>query len=105
LRHRVKDYQGHFAAMFKRAGVKGHAHLFRHTFAVSLLEQPGKTLQDVADALGDTLAVVQKHYSGHSDAKQRRIDEAVRDTWRNDPVLAMLDGNDDGRRRSAKGVN
>jgi site-specific recombinase XerD len=106
LTSRVGDYQAYLSGLFKRAGiVGGHAHRFRHTFAISLLEQPGKTLQDVADALGDTLAVVQKHYSGHSEAKQKRIDEAVRDTWRNDPVLAMLDAPRDTRRHSGKGVN
>lgn len=98
LRHRVKDWEAHLSGLFKRAGISGgHAHRFRHTFAISLLEQPGKTLQDVADALGDTLAVVQRHYSGKSEAKQKRIDNAIRDTWRNDPVLAMLDVDESSR--------
>jgi site-specific recombinase XerD len=105
LRSRVGDYEGHLARLFKRAGVKGHAHLFRHTFAISLLEQPGKTLQDVADALGDTLAVAQRHYSGHSEAKQRRIDAAVREAWTNDPVLAWLDDAKSTRPKSRKEVN
>jgi integrase len=77
--------------LFKAAGIPdAHPHRFRDTFAVSLLEA-GKTLQEVADALGDTLAVVQRHYNPGSDKRQQRLDQAVRDTWRNDPILKALE--------------
>lgn len=46
-----------------------------------------KTLQDVADALGDTLTVVQRHYAGRSEERTARTNEAIRSTWANDPTL------------------
>jgi integrase len=48
--------------MFKKSGVKNaHAHRFRHTLATTLLEQ-GTTFEQVADILGNSPAVVRKHY-------------------------------------------
>src|SRR5260370_18245018 len=41
--------------------VHPHPHRFRHTFAARLLER-GMDVRDVAEFLGDTVAVVLKHY-------------------------------------------
>jgi hypothetical protein len=67
-----------------------HPHRFRDTFAVSMLEN-GETLQAVADALGNRLAITQKHYNPKSIARQQRLDEAVQRPWGNDPVPKKLD--------------
>jgi site-specific recombinase XerD len=85
-------------ALFKAASIpNAHPHRFRDTFAVSMLEA-GKTLQEVADALGDTLTVVQRHYNPGSDKRQQRLDEAVRSTWVDDPILKALEA-----KKKAKG--
>jgi integrase len=87
----VKDWQGRLAQLFKDAGIEGgHAHRFRDTFAVAMLEE-GKTLQDVADRLGITLAVAQKHYNPWSKRRQEQANADVRVTWANDPFLKMLE--------------
>jgi integrase len=84
----TKHWQGHLAGLFERAGLRGITpHSFRHTFARAILGQAGKTLQDVADALGDTLTVVQRHYAGRSEERTARTNEAIRSTWANDPTL------------------
>ncbi|HZY74559.1 MAG TPA: tyrosine-type recombinase/integrase [Edaphobacter sp.] len=65
------------AAVFKKSGVPGaHAHRFRHTLATRLLGM-GATEQEVADILGNSAAIVRKHYAKWSQARQRRIDELM----------------------------
>jgi site-specific recombinase XerD len=92
LRTAVGKWQRRMLKLFREAGiVHGHPHRFRHTFAVSLLEQ-GYTLQTVADALGDTLEVAEKHYSGWSKTRRDRMDEAVSSTWKNDGMLQTAKG-------------
>jgi site-specific recombinase XerD len=50
------------SAVFKKSGIKkAHAHRFRHTLATRLLGQ-GATFEQVADILGNSPAVVRKHY-------------------------------------------
>lgn len=49
--------------IFRRCGIeKGHAHRFRDTFAVALLEQ-GASLYDVSKLLGITARVAELHYA------------------------------------------
>ena len=60
-------------AVFRVAGVPGaHAHRFRHTLATEVLARGG-TLQDVADILGISVKVAEKHYEKWSPARQERI--------------------------------
>lgn len=47
-------------------------------------------MQDVADALGDSVAIVEKHYAGKNTARMARTHEAIRSTWENDPTLKRL---------------
>ena len=62
------------AAIFKKSGVKNaHAHRFRHTLATRLLGQ-GATFEQVADILGNSPAVVRKHYGKWSKGRQDNID-------------------------------
>jgi integrase/recombinase XerD len=65
------------AAVFKKSGVVGaHAHRFRHTLATRLLGS-GATETEVADILGNSPAIVRKHYGKWSQARQERIDRLM----------------------------
>jgi integrase len=65
------------SAVFKKSGVKGaHAHRYRHTLATRLLEQ-GATFEEVADVLGNSPAVVRKHYGKWSKGRQANIDRLM----------------------------
>ena len=65
------------AAVFKKSGVKNaHAHRYRHTLATRLLAS-GATFELVADILGNSPAVVRKHYGKWSKGRQDNIDRAM----------------------------
>ena len=65
------------AAVFKASGVpKAHAHRFRHTLATRLLGM-GASEQEVADILGNSPAIVRKHYAKWSKGRQDRIDHLM----------------------------
>lgn len=65
------------SAVFKNSGVKNaHAHRFRHTLATRLLEQ-GATFEQIADILGNSPAVVRKHYGKWSRGRQDSIDRLM----------------------------
>jgi integrase len=62
----------HLRRLFTAAGVsRGHAHRFRDSFAVSLLEQ-GASLYDVAKLLGINASVVEAHYAPYVKELQER---------------------------------
>jgi integrase len=64
-------------AVFKKSGVeKAHAHRYRHTLATKLLGA-GETFELVADILGNSPAVVRKHYGKWCKARQANIDKAM----------------------------
>jgi integrase len=65
------------AAVFKESKVeRPHAHRFRHTLATELLGR-GATFEDIADILGNSPAIVRKHYAKWSPARQNRIDSLM----------------------------
>jgi site-specific recombinase XerD len=65
------------ASVFKKSGVKdAHAHRYRHTLATRLLEQDA-TFKQVADILGNSPAVVRKHYGKWSKGRQATIDRLM----------------------------
>jgi len=65
------------SSLFKKSGVKdAHAHRYRHTLATRLLEQ-GATFEQVADILGNSPAVVRKHYGKWSPGRQNNIDRLM----------------------------
>jgi integrase/recombinase XerC len=67
--------------VFNRSEVpRAHAHRFRHTLATELLEQ-GWTYEDVADVLGNSAAIVRKHYAKWSRGRQDRITEMMRSVF------------------------
>ena len=58
-----------------------HPHRFRHTFAADL-HSKGASAEDVAAILGNSPAVVIKHYSQFVKARQDRLDQIVSSTWK-----------------------
>ncbi|HXJ04510.1 MAG TPA: tyrosine-type recombinase/integrase, partial [Candidatus Acidoferrum sp.] len=87
----VKDWQGRLLQIFRDAGIDGgHAHRFRDTFACAMLER-GESLQAVANALGNSLLVTQRHYNPWSTTRQDRQDASVESSWKDNPVLKLLD--------------
>jgi integrase len=78
LRSNVTSWAERLTKLFRKAeenfgplSVHPHPHRFRHTFAARLLEQ-GMDVRDVAEFLGDTVAVVLKHYAKYT-TKQQEI--------------------------------
>jgi site-specific recombinase XerD len=70
-----------FGKLFKQAGVKGHPHQFRHTFAKRLLVK-GVPLETVSILLGHSnIKITQRHYNKWVPERQRSLEEAVRKAW------------------------
>jgi integrase/recombinase XerC len=66
------------AAVFRLSGVKdAHAHRFRHTLATQILASGG-TMRDVADILGITEDVAERHYAKWDANRQNRIVSVLR---------------------------
>ncbi len=78
------------AAVFKQSRVKNaHAHRYRHTLATRLLEQ-GATFEQVADILGNSPAVVRKHYGKWSKGRQDNIDPLMMAHFLTAPVTSPV---------------
>jgi integrase len=60
-------------------------HRFRHTFARILLERPGVSVRDVAELLGNTEAVVLKHYAAWVPGRQERLTSILKDAFTETP--------------------
>src|SRR5439155_27156089 len=78
----VGDWQRSLRKLFKLAGVKdGHAHRFRDTFSVSLL-QAGVPLETVSVLLDHTsMKVTERHYSPWVRSRQENLEAQVKKTW------------------------
>jgi len=77
----VRDVTRTLATVFKASGVPGAcSHRFRHTLATEVLEMGG-TFEDAADILGDTEAIVRKHYAKWSAGRQARINDLLARIW------------------------
>jgi integrase/recombinase XerD len=78
-------WEDSFKAMFKRAGIAGHSHQLRHTFAVDLLQR-GTSLEHVSSLLGHkNLKITQKHYSAFTPGRRDALEDAVRAAWKETP--------------------
>jgi site-specific recombinase XerD len=74
----VKGAERLLGAVFKRSGVEGaFPHRFRHTFASELLAK-GESIDVVAAILGDTPAIIRRHYEKWTPEFQSRKDGATR---------------------------
>jgi integrase len=76
------DWQRALKGVFKEAKIPdGHAHRFRDTFAVGLL-QAGVPMDRVSALLGhSSIKVTEKHYSPWVRARQEQLEADVRRTW------------------------
>jgi integrase len=75
--------EGHeaYRKLFKHAGLVGHPHRFRHTFAKNLLLS-GVPLETVSLLLGHKkLAITEKHYARFVPERQALIEDQVRKSW------------------------
>lgn len=74
----VKGAWRTMAAVFARSGVeKAHPHRFRHTLASELLGK-GATYEEIAAILGDSPAIVRRHYAKWTTEYQSRQDDLIR---------------------------
>jgi integrase len=74
-------WQEAYRKLFKQAGIAGHPHRFRHTFAKNLLlsEVP---LETVSLLLGHKkVAITEKHYARFVPERQALIESQVRKVW------------------------
>lgn len=64
-------------AVFRKSGVeRALAHRFRHTLATKILVEGG-SIEDAANVLGDTPAIIEKHYAKFSQAYRDRLSDAL----------------------------
>jgi integrase/recombinase XerD len=82
LKSAVGDWQRSLKKLFALAKISGgHAHRFRHTFAVELL-QTGTSMEGLAMLLGhSSTRVTEKHYAAWVRARQERLEADVRRSW------------------------
>jgi integrase len=82
LKSAIGDWQRSFGKLFKLAKVpEGHAHRFRHTFAVELL-LAGVPMERVSMLLGhSSVRVTERHYAAWVRARQEQLEADVRRTW------------------------
>ena len=78
----VRDVIRTVSAAYKASGVAGAcSHRFRHTLATEILELGG-SFEEAADILGDSPAVIRKHYAKWSRLRQERISGLLASIWR-----------------------
>jgi site-specific recombinase XerD len=73
----IKTVDRTLQAVFRKSGVKNaSAHRFRHTLATEILVNGG-SIEDAANILGDSPAIIRKHYAKWSGDYQRRTLELL----------------------------
>ena len=78
-------------AVFAKSGVPGaHAHRFRHTLATEILDAGG-SFEDAANILGNSPAVVRKHYWQWSSVQQARIKDLLQAVFGSGTFLAQTE--------------
>jgi integrase len=77
----VADAQRSFRKLFELAGVDGHPHMFRDTFAVELLKN-GVSLETVSMLLGHaSIKVTEKHYKPWVKTFQDKLEADAMKGW------------------------
>jgi integrase/recombinase XerD len=78
----VSNWQRSLAALFKLAGIPGHAHRFRDTFSVNLLKA-GVPIESVSVLLGHTsIKTTERHYSPWVKSRQDELEAAIEKAWK-----------------------
>jgi site-specific recombinase XerD len=81
LKSAIESWRLRLQSLSDLAGVPdAHFHRFRHAFSVSLLQR-GVPVETVALVLGNTPAIVSRHYSAFVESRQRALEESIRSTW------------------------
>lgn len=76
--------------LFKLAGVEGHAHMFRDTFATELL-LAGVPIEQVSILLGhSSIRIKEIHYRPWVRDRQRQLEQSLERAWSQD-ALAVLE--------------
>ena len=90
LHSAVGKWQRRLQRLFEFAGIEGgHAHRFRDTFSISLL-QAGVPSDRVSVLLGHrNIRVTEKHYSAWVRERQEQLESDIKKAWSEDPVLLM----------------
>lgn len=83
LKSRLTEWQERLKKIANIAGIEGRgfAHRLRDSFSVDLLNH-GTPVEMVAILLGNTTAVVQKHYSPWVQSRQIALDKALEMIWK-----------------------
>ena len=70
-----------YRQVFKKAGIAGTSHVFRHTFSVELLKA-GVDIHNVSKALGHSSVVVtERYYAKWNKAQQDILDADLSRAW------------------------
>lgn len=70
-----------YMKLFKLAGVKGHCHMFRHTFATRLLLK-GVSIDVVSVMLSHaSVRITEKHYAAFTRERRDAVQKAITLTW------------------------
>ena len=82
LKSGISSWHRSMATLFKLAGVTGHPHMFRHSFATSLLKN-GVSVEIVARLMGHGSAVITRKYYDHwIEERQVEAEQAIERAWR-----------------------
>ena len=79
----VKVWERTFQRVYELADIPEHkafVHYFRHSFATDLLTK-GIPIEDVAALLGNSIRIVEKHYSHLVKSRRDAIEQRVRTLW------------------------
>jgi integrase/recombinase XerD len=90
LHSAIGKWQRRLKRLFELAGIQGgHAHRFRDTFSISLL-QVGIPLDRVSVLLGHrNVRITEKHYSAWVRERQEQLESDLQRAWNEDPVLLL----------------
>lgn len=90
LHTRTSKWGNRLRKLFTLAGVpKAVPHMFRHTFARDFLERGG-SMAELAELLGNSEAICQKHYSKWDSRRQERLKQNLQALWKDDPLTKRL---------------
>lgn len=84
-----KEWSEKLAKVFEDAGINGHAHQFRDTFAVELLKAE-VPIERVSVLLGHaSVRITEKHYNPWNRARQAQAEADVQRAWERDPMVVF----------------